>query len=425
MGVNGCALPPIPREDLEYARAFIERICSGIGPGSPCSPQERARAAEVKAELAGAADSAWTEDFECAPGAFYGSYKLGAVLSVIVTVFFYFSLLPANPVLFASAALALSFAVAMPAVFEFTLFKESADFLFRRGRSENVIGAIGPARRNAKAGRIVVFGGHHDSALKSTYLSLFKHGYYAVVIFLLIGSFAPIVLNSLRLYSLLSARDWRGLETALLWMSWTYLPVGVFVSFTFTERPGNGGSVPGAMDNLSAVAILLLIGRALKRNPELVPPDTEVRLISFGCEEAGVRGSRAYVRAHADELAGAEVEMINFETIFDPKIVIFRGDRNGTMRNSRHLVRRLEEAARRAGVPFAVKPFPFGGGGTDAIPFREKGINAACLFGMKIPADMVRFYHQPSDDYGLVNTEALGNAARIALEYLRGLQNPD
>jgi len=211
--------------------------------------------------------------------------------------------------------------------------------------------------------------------------------------------------------------DW--LAAVLRWYTWTVLPVSVLIGFTFTERDKGGGSVPGAIDNLSAVSIVLAIGRVLARHPEWIPAETEIRLISFGSEEAGARGSRAYVRAHEAELRAADAVLVNFESIYDPEIEIFTGDRNGTIRNAPDVVEALTRAAVAERVPFRVKPFPFAGGGTDAMPFREKGIRAGSLFGMRVPSQMVRFYHQPSDNYDKVNPAALDNAARIALEFLR------
>ena len=209
------------------------------------------------------------------------------------------------------------------------------------------------------------------------------------------------------------------LATVLRWYTWIVLPVSVFIGFTFTERDKGGGSVPGAIDNLSAVSTLLMIGRVLKRHPEWQPADTEIRLLSFGSEEAGTRGSRAYVRAHEAELRAADAVFVNFESLYDPEIEIFTSDRNGTILNSPDVVDALVQAAVDVQAPFRVSPFPFAGGGTDTMPFREKGIRAGCLFGMRVPSQMVDFYHQPSDNYDKVNPQALDNALRIALEFIR------
>jgi aminopeptidase YwaD len=408
----------IQEADLDYAFEFIRRICLGIGPGAPCTLQEHARADAVATEMNQVADKVRIEQFRCAPNAFIKWFKFACVLAVVATGFFYLGLLPISPLLFTAIGYGIEVFIFLILVFEFILSQEFIDFLYIKKQSGNVVGVIKP-KGGQSTKRLLIFGGHHDTALQFNYLRYLKFGYYIAEGILIIG---VIVLNMgilLRLVSIIFALNWDWVNTIVMWLSWTILPVSVFIGFSFTEQGKNGGSVPGALDNLSAVAITLCIGRVLKRHPELQPPNTEIRLISFGCEEAGVRGSRAYVRAHEEELKKLDTTFINFETIYDPEIVIFKGDRNGTILNSREVVSQLADAAQSAQVPYKVNDFPFAGGGTDATSFREKGIKAACLFGMKIPSQMMQFYHQVWDNFDQVNKAALKNALRIAVEYLR------
>ena len=404
--------------DLDYAFEFIKQVCLDVGPGAPCTVQERARAEAVKTEMNQVVDYVKLEHFSCAPKAFLKWFKFACVLAVVATAFFYLGLLPVNPLLFTAIGVGIEFFIFLILVFEFILSREFIDFLYVRKPSQNVVGVIKP-KFGQTTRRVLIFGGHHDTALQFNYLRYLKFGYYIAEVILIVGT---LVLNAgvfLRLISIIFSLQWDWVNTIVMWLSWTLLPISVFIGFSFTERGNNGGSVPGALDNLSAVAIMLCIGRVLKRFPELHPPDTEIRLISFGSEEAGVRGSRAYVRAHEKELKELDATFINFETIYDPEIVIFKGDRNGTILNSKEVVKQLAEAAQSAQVPYKVNDFPFAGGGTDVTPFREKGIKAACLFGMKIPSQMMQFYHQIWDNFDRVNKTALKNALRIAVEYIR------
>lgn len=84
-------------------------------------------------------------------------------------------------------------------------------------------------------------------------------------------------------------------------MAFLIVPGSIFGLF-FTHGTKNGGIVPGAVDNLSASAVAVALCRILIANPALIPADTEVRFISFGAEEAGLRGSRRYVERHLDDL---------------------------------------------------------------------------------------------------------------------------
>jgi hypothetical protein len=92
------------------------------------------------------------------------------------------------------------------------------------------------------------------------------------------------------------------------------------------------------------------------------------------------------------------------------------------LKNDPGFVGTIADAAKVAGVPFLVKPFYFGGGGTDALPFSARGIKATSLFSMKVPEQMVEFYHQTHDNYDKIPLEALSNALKVAVAFLQGLK---
>lgn len=197
-------------------------------------------------------------------------------------------------------------------------------------------------------------------------------------------------------------------------------PLALVFGLVFVEHPpaGTGGSVPGAVDNLSGSALAVAVGRVLRRHPELVPPGVEVRLVSFACEEAGVRGSTRYVRAHLEELKRSGAVCVNFDSIADPEVQIFKTDCNGVVRHSPRVVEALQRAAEAAGVPHRVARFPFGGGGSDALAFSRAGVEAACLYSMRVPSQMVEFYHQRFDTPDKLSREGTRNALVVALASL-------
>jgi hypothetical protein len=418
--------PSIKKGDLEYVLEFITRVCVEIGPGSPGSAGEKARAAAVKAEFGKITGEVHEERFVCAPGAFLKWFPAASLVGAAAAGFFHLGLLPLNPIIFTSIGLALAVFIFLIMIFEFIYGREFIDWLYPKKPSQNIIGVIRPSphRRPALAGRrpkrILLLGAHHDSALQFNYLRQLKSGYFLAAGILIGGLTLFAAGMLLRWLSLIFSRPMDWLAVGFRWYTWIYIPLSVFIDFTFTESGKDGGSVPGAVDNLSAEAVLLMIGRALKRNPDWIPAETEIRLVSFGCEEAGARGSLAYVRAHKAELKAADAVFVNFESIYDPEIEIFTSDRNRTIRNSPDVVEGLARAAEAAAVPHRVSHFPFAGGGTDAVSFRQSGIRAACLYSIKIPDQLLRFYHQDSDNYDIINPAALENAARIGLEFIRG-----
>ena len=127
--------------------------------------------------------------------------------------------------------------------------------------------------------------------------------------------------------------------------------------------------MPGAVDNLSASALAVAMCRFLVQNPSFIPDDTEIRFISFGSEEAGLRGSRRYVARHLDELKRLDARLLNFEMVAHPEINILTADVNGTVKNSPEMVNSVVAAAERAGVPYKVQSASLGVG-TDAAPLQ-------------------------------------------------------
>jgi Zn-dependent M28 family amino/carboxypeptidase len=146
--------------------------------------------------------------------------------------------------------------------------------------------------------------------------------------------------------------------------------------------------------------------------------DTEIRFISFGSEEAGVRGSRHYVQRHLGELKSLEARLLNYETVAYPEIAICTADMNGAVKNSPEMVRSVVAAAERAGVPHKLSP-GFLGSGSDAGPFSQAGIKAVTLLPFKVPEQMVAFYHQKWDSPEILTLEPLFNVLKLTFEWVR------
>ena len=83
--------------------------------------------------------------------------------------------------------------------------------------------------------------------------------------------------------------------TCVIIISFFFLSLSVF-AFFFSGGGRTGGRVPAAAATLSASALTVARARILRRQPELIPQRTEVRFLSFGCEEAGMRGAMRYVQ---------------------------------------------------------------------------------------------------------------------------------
>jgi aminopeptidase YwaD len=169
---------------------------------------------------------------------------------------------------------------------------------------------------------------------------------------------------------------------------------------------------------LFASALTVAMCRFLVKNPACIPPDTEIRFISFGSEEAGLRGSRRYVARHLAELKRMDARLLNFETVAHPEITILTSDVNGAVQNSPEMVKSVVAAAHCAGVPYQVKSASLGVG-TDAAPFSRAGLKAATLLPFKVPQQLVAFYHQKWDTPEILTVEPLLNVLKLAIEWIR------
>jgi aminopeptidase YwaD len=199
-------------------------------------------------------------------------------------------------------------------------------------------------------------------------------------------------------------------------LAYPIVPSIIFGMFFIRGRK-NGGTVPGAADNLSASALVVAMCRFLVNNPDYLPADTEMRFVSFGSEEAGYRGSRRYVARHLMELKRLEARLLNFETVAHAEITIFTSDVNGTVQNSPEMVKGVVAAAERAGVPYKLQPATLGVG-NDSGPFSQAGLKATTLFACKFPQQMVAFYHQKWDGPEILTLEPLLNVLKLTFEWV-------
>ncbi len=412
----------ITETDAQYAFDIVKTICTEVGPGLPGSPQERERAAILQKEFEshlGAANVA-IEEFTFAPEALFGHQRVSAV-TMLMAALLNISigrLTGVSPWLTAGAALVFSIIPLLLYIIEFHLGFEFVDPLFKKKQSINVIGTLRkPGSQNVK--RLIILSGHHDSALEFTWLRLFGKAYSIAYATIFIGMIALLALSIIQLTGLITGDAGIVQLGTLGWVMLVYpiVPSIIFTMF-FTRGRKNGGVVPGAADNLSASALTLAMCRFLVNNPATIPDDTEIRFISFGSEEAGVRGSRRYVERHLDELKSLETRVLNYETVAHPEIAIITSDMNGTLKYAPEMVQSVVAAAERAGVPYKVSP-GYLGAGSDAVPFCKAGLKAATLLPFKVPQQMAAFYHQMWDRPEVLTIEPLINVLKLTFEWVR------
>ena len=224
------------------------------------------------------------------------------------------------------------------------------------------------------------------------------------------------------LFGLLNLKDY--FFTLSVWLLIIGSPCFITLFF-FVPMGDKGNTVPGACDNLSSCSVIIGIARYLKNNPEIIPINTEIRLLSFGCEEAGLRGAFRYVEAHLEELRKLNTMVFNMDGLDNPNYFrIIEFEPTTKTRHSEEVVNKIEKAANEVGIE--IKKFGAGtfertlgklSGGSDAAAFSKAKIKAAFLQAADFRS-RGKYYHQSTDTIDKLKRGTLEGALRICIAFI-------
>ena len=167
---------------------------------------------------------------------------------------------------------------------------------------------------------------------------------------------------------------------------------------------------PGANDNLSGVAAVVLVAERLRAE---APPGARVWLVSCGAEEALQEGVRGFMRRHAQELDQRITRFLNLETVGSPRLIMLEGEgpiwmedytdpafRDAVGRTARELRIPLERGFRARAS-------------TDSVIPSRAGYPTATLTSITAWGALAN-YHLETDMPENVDLETVDRAARIA-----------
>ena len=380
-----------------YMTSFIKRICAEIGPRLGTTEGEKRAGMETKNEYAKFCDETFSEEFECRPRAFLDFVWVSTILFIASTALYLFY--PAVTVILAVLAL-------LVFLFEQMFLKEAVDFLFPRGKSANIFGKI---KSKGETKHLVLIGSHHDSAYE---FLIFKKLGRKVIKFTYLTVGAVILTIFLAVVRTVSQLLGLGLQQVLDLLLVVPLVGCVFIMY-FVLNLRSSRLVLGANDNLSGVAVTLAIAKYLHKNR---PKNTEVWVISFGCEEC-MRGSKRFVPNHTTELK--EAYLVNFDCVGVGKITIVNKEKMYTATHSEELCKMLQQSARKVGFTIDIKAMDFGG--TDAANFSKAGLKAATIIGLGGP--FWRFWHSLEDTPDLIEANNLLTCAEIGIQFIEDLDS--
>jgi len=391
---NTCSLINRSREATEYIIREITHVCRNMKKRDPGSDGER-EAAEYMAGIlrseCGCSDVR-TESFSEHPGAFYGYLYFSCVLDVLCGVAFFF--LPWLSIAAGIASLLLF-------VLQFVLYFEIIDIFFPRKNSINVT-AIRPCSGEVK--RRVFINGHTDAAWEWPVNYRFggvafeAHGVIAVVGVLYYIALSVCVLSG--------AGSWTGIAG---YVGLTFIPAWIGLCFLRNKNL----VVDGANDNLTGCYMGIAILKEMEQLG-ISLENTEVGVILTGSEESGLRGAKAWCRAHRDDFSDVPTYIYSFDTIHDPKfLMVNRKDLNGTLKADEELADLFLRAAEDADIPCISGWVPPMGGAIDSAAFTKGGFRSVAVTGLSHKLES--YYHTRKDSWDNLNATGIENCYKAAV----------
>lgn len=395
----------------KHALDFTDHVvknCPGRGTGTEALLKSTHMIKNEYAEYCGK-ENVEIEEFDCHPRSFFGYFGYMALIYIVSAFLIYFNIL--------IPALLAMIAGAFTIVTQFIYYRQYIDFLFPKAKGYNIIGTIKPLKETKQ--RIIV-SGHHDAGKISHYIDKCPRLYQ----FIVAGGIGTCAIGLIVLI-VYSIGEYAGVWSPefqntikILWF--LGIPL-VLPFFRFTRYEFS----PGAGDNLIAVAIAGEVARIItdeRQSGNEMLQHTELKIISFDAEEAGVRGSRDYCEKHEEQLKSTKTYVFNMDSIFYAnEFHFFSSDLNGLVKCSEKMARECTEIAHELGYPASVQKFPFGGGATDSASFGEINVETTNLIAMKATGggiDNNTHYHTPRDTIDVIEPDAVKRSIDVIVNYV-------
>lgn len=391
--------PSALREMTNFSVRGIKKICKDVGPRPAGSGQEHEAQKLMAAELDGACDKVEIEPFDVHPGAFLGWILTDGIMMIAAIVLFFFGM---SAIALALCALSLIFAIV-----EFLLYKKLLDPFFPKKTSHNVVAVRKP---KGEVRRRIIFSGHADSAneWRFTYyggskllVPIIGLSFVGILLGLVLGIWAVAAGHAF------SAAD-SGALNVMRYVFLAWIPI-LFTALFFEnkKRP-----VMGANDDLTGCFISMAVVKYMQQH-DIRFENTEVWVVLTGSEEAGLRGAKAFCKAHKNELSDVETVFVGLDTIRDYDFAaVYSRDLTGTVKNDAGACALVKEAAKQTGLDLPYKSVFFGA--TDAAAVTQAGMKAVSVAAMD-PAP-AKYYHTRLDTADNLDIKTVEAVLGVALE---------
>lgn len=403
------------REYTNYTIKSIKNVCKNFGPRPVGSESEKKAQEYMLNDLSQFCDEAKREEYKCSDKAFMSWVPIDAILLIFTIAFYTLG--------FSAVAIACCFIALLLIVVEFVFYKPLLDIFFPKKTSGNVCGVI---KSSGETKKRIILSGHTDSAFEWTFT--YKGGRPAVLGVIVTAVVDMLLLIVADIYSIIHYHSafggfvWTegnlGLKIIAVILYVTVPVLVIAVNFCNFKLP-----VMGANDDLSGTFISCAAAKFLHDN-NIRFENTEVMVLCAGGEEAGLRGTKAFAKAHADMLNDKNIETVyvGFDTIRELDFInIYEKDMTGVVKNDRKVAELIQRAATNAmktvakdGKEYKIPIGTIELGSTDAAAMSQAGVKASSIVAMD--PSPARYYHTRLDTEDNLSAQAIDFGVKTAIE---------
>ena len=397
------SLPLLTQNALKFTKEVCEKWDDRLTGSEAC----RACGDYLATEWEGFCEQTEVQEFAVRPGAFLGYIRINVVLYIASLISLIFTQI--------FLAVGLSTLALLITVLEFFIYKEFVDFLFPKKYGKNVIGTIEPT---GEVRQQIIVSAHHDSAHVFNFLQKNPNSYPRKIL----AATAAQLLMFIGTWLLWGLNSWGGSHSLFYWVLVGLLGLAtlfVLPMWSFYSKKGT----PGAGDNMVCTAIAMEIGKYLAQQKKEGKglQHTRISIASWDAEEAGLRGSRAYVKANKASLQKVKTYNYNLECMYNHEQMAFlTSDLNSFVPLSQEMASDCVAIAGKLGYDIPTSPFPFLAGGTDAAELAKVGVEATTLAAMNWDTkEGLVAYHTLRDTIDAVDPIAVERSIAIGLSYIQ------
>lgn len=398
-------------ESANFMANEITKVIKTFGKRNPGSEGEKKACEYMASQLQEyGCDDVKVEPFELHPNAFYGWIYISVTLVLVALGLYFVGLYLNNAIWTKLVSLGLIAIGCGIMVGEFMMYLKLVDKLYPKETSHNVTATKKPT---GEVKRRVFFNGHPDAAGEWTFNYLLGGtGFAAHFLISIAGIFYFLGIIFASFFT--AVQNAQGINFPLIIElglgTLAFVPFWLALIFLWNEKK----IIDGANDNLTGCYMGIAIMKALKDN-NIELENTEVGVIISGSEEAGLRGAKAWCKAHGDEYKDVDTIIYAYDTIREGKFLcVNEKDLNATVSADPHAVALFKNAADKLNITCNYGTVPFGS--TDAAAFTQGGYKSVGITAMD--HNLKNYYHTRRDSYDNLDNECLADCFAVSVQML-------